>query len=750
MNDNSQQLASILSKGENTPELVGYWDNKFAKILNSFQSVLSDKTVDFLINKTPSNRPFTPSADIDLIKFFDSNNIFNEDLFLEVVETSVRLLDNSVSEINFDYKSSEIVKQYRKIALSISNFDRFLELRNSNDSRLDEVDYLGNLLSSQAYRASESIAEEKGVCLGWNQIKRKLRPKSFEFWINTLDSSFEDALTIWETMNHKIPDQVWEIISRRNSHILNYGDGEEWLIWSDRDENGHEKLPETENTLDALIDLSEVNTGEMKTTDENFLKLEGLQNNHQIIPLPNEDKIETPLQNQFFIEENEISLNKEPKNIDQNEIQTKQEIVVESNNVKPFKIEVKAIGVNKNEEIFEEKVELKNDKLENEISFSTPVEEPLPPIVEDIAEKIAENTTVLKETAPNHPQYQIGELVTIINKDSKYYNQTGQVISFDYHEDQYFYTIRSTESLVEKELWTEVDIKSVDLFEILEKINEKDLQSHNKDNFNIIVSAFILNDKNELLLEKNSDNQYTFPFCSLPYNTIPEQMVSPLLKEKYSLEVKNIREIGSSVELEKNGKGAILNLSFYSDLISVKDNDNLTWIDVKQAQFSTNSLIRVICNKYSRSQLLAINSKVNHEEKIVIEQEKPTQNTSKPQIQTQSNTTNNMIQYILKLQQLVQNDSFGEVTVTFRYGIKGPQIEEIKSDKISPEVNYLSNVVVSFCNYILESQTSPKAIATIISTIPQNETTLPFAEFMSLMVEILEDLPSNPGEVRLD
>jgi hypothetical protein len=754
MNNNFEDLASILAKWENTQELVDYWKSKFLKVLSSKQAILSDKTIELITSQELQSKPFTPALNIDLIKFFDNTNSFDENSFLETVETSTRLLDNAILAINFDEKAKQIVNQYRKIALSIINFERFLELRNVSDSKLEEVDYIGNLLSSQAYRASESIAEEKGVCLSWNLIKRNLRPKSFEFWMNTKDNSFEDALTIWETMGRKVPDQIWEIIPRRNSHLLSYPEGEEWLIWSDRDEQNVEQVALEKDsepvTLTAPVDIKD----HLLESKDNFLKLKSLE----------KAKEELITKNNFADKNSDV----EPSEIEElveNKSITHPISISQIEN-KTHKIEVKSLehytelnqveDVNKTESNNSEKdsfeIEVPNIKLssQSELNFDNNSRN----ISDDNIEtdnKIDHNLNVDTNIAtPNiienpTPQYQIGELVTIINKDSFYYNQTGQVIAFDYDDNQYYYTIRSTDSKVEKELWQEDDITSVDLFEILEKINEKDLQSNNKESFKIIVSSFILNEKNELLLEKTSDNEYSFPFAHLPYNTIPEQMVSPLLRDKYSLEIKNIREIGSSIELEKNGQNAVLNLSFYSDLVSVKETDNLVWIDLKQAQFSTNSLIRVICNKYSRSQLAIMNNKVDTQNSI--EYQSGIENI--PINNPQNQTTKNMIQYILKLQQLVQNESFGEVTVNLRYNSNGPQIEEIKSDKINDEVSYLSNVVISFCNYILQSQTSPKAIATIISTIPQNQTSMPFNEFMNLMIEILEDLPANPSEVKL-
>jgi Ribonucleotide reductase, barrel domain len=233
----NNELAALAIKKENTPELGQYWQKRYEKFLNNKVFILSDKTTALLDQKNSIDAPATPYGYLNLPIFVGKNNIVDEVMLQNCIETSVRFLDSVLDMIDFTHAAAEIINQNRKIGLGVVNFEEYMKLR-GNTNKVEEIDYIGEIISSSSYRASEALAEEKGACENWNNIKLLIRPKSFEYWYNSENGEIISGLDVAEeyTATNLVASN-FEIIPRRNSHILIYPNDLEWQIWSDRDDS---------------------------------------------------------------------------------------------------------------------------------------------------------------------------------------------------------------------------------------------------------------------------------------------------------------------------------------------------------------------------------------------------------------------------------------------------------------------------------------------------------------------------------
>jgi Ribonucleotide reductase, barrel domain len=233
----NNELATLAIKKENTPELGQYWRKRYEKFLNNKVFILSEKTTALLDQNCLIDTPATPYGYLNLPIFVGKNNIVDEVMLQNCIETSVRFLDSVLDMINFTSDAAEIIHHNRKIGLGVVNFEEYMKLR-GNTNKVEEIDYIGEIISSSSYRASEALAEEKGACENWNNIKLLIRPKSFEYWYNSENGEIISGLDVAEeyTTTNLVASN-FEIIPRRNSHILIYPNDLEWQIWSDRDDS---------------------------------------------------------------------------------------------------------------------------------------------------------------------------------------------------------------------------------------------------------------------------------------------------------------------------------------------------------------------------------------------------------------------------------------------------------------------------------------------------------------------------------
>ncbi len=233
--DKVYQLLSKVARTEPTVELELYWLKRYQEITQNLSFSLSEHTVEMAFEDIVT-RPSTPSGLINIEQIIDDKNQIQEASLQNIIETAIRLLDAILDIINFDDAAKKTVKEFRKIAIGIENLDSYLTIP---ELLVDQVDYLGELISNSVYRASESLAEEKGACLRWEDIKSEVSSKSFEYWFNPDSGEIRTSLEIQEYINNNPESRPkimgeFEIVARRGSHLLLYANTPEWLKWSDR------------------------------------------------------------------------------------------------------------------------------------------------------------------------------------------------------------------------------------------------------------------------------------------------------------------------------------------------------------------------------------------------------------------------------------------------------------------------------------------------------------------------------------
>ena len=233
----NQELAKLAISNENTPELGEYWQKRYEKFLKNNVFILSEKTNLLIGQKEPIDSPATPYGYINLPVFLGKNKIVDEVMLQNCIETAIRFLDSILENINFTAEARQLINQNRKIGVGVINFEEYYANRDAT-SKVNEIDYIGEIISSSSYRASEALAEEKGPCDNWYNLAFIIRPKPFEYWYNSETGEVKSGLDIAEEFTStNLLSSHFEIIPRRNSHILFYPNDQEWQIWSDRDDN---------------------------------------------------------------------------------------------------------------------------------------------------------------------------------------------------------------------------------------------------------------------------------------------------------------------------------------------------------------------------------------------------------------------------------------------------------------------------------------------------------------------------------
>ncbi len=263
-----QSIAIQISKIEPTIELQNYWSNRYQELLESKFFVISTKTTNIIIKNQKIINPVTPFGYIVIDKFLIPSGSIDEILLQNTLETAIRFLDACLDVIDFEPEVKKIVNGYRKIGVDIEGFEDYMLdsfAKTGNNNELEQIDYIGNLVSNVCYRVSESLAEEKGTCANWDRINKIVKAKPFEYWFNESTGEIKNSLELMEIINvDSVDESGWEIYPRRNSHILIYPKTPEWKIWSDRDETivtkvqpNIEEVPVVQSP-DTIIETSKI------------------------------------------------------------------------------------------------------------------------------------------------------------------------------------------------------------------------------------------------------------------------------------------------------------------------------------------------------------------------------------------------------------------------------------------------------------------------------------------------------------
>ena len=230
-----KDILKQIAKTETTAELRDYWLDQYVVIVEKEIIIFDTSTINFFGTENIA-KPVTPIASINLEKLIN-NGIVDEVLMQQNVEVAVRMLDSSLDVFKFIPEVSSLVEQFRKIGIKLINFEKYLG-DESLISYKEKFENLGSAFSNACYRSSESLAEEKGVCLDWDNLKFQLRPKPFEYWYNMETGEIHNGLEVYEDYTPQtVRNSPFEVVPRRNSHIIILPNNPEWSIWSDREVN---------------------------------------------------------------------------------------------------------------------------------------------------------------------------------------------------------------------------------------------------------------------------------------------------------------------------------------------------------------------------------------------------------------------------------------------------------------------------------------------------------------------------------
>lgn len=714
------KIISSIAESENTPELRSYWERRFNSLLNGGIFTLNQNTLDVLENNQVINKPITPYGTINISKLLNEDSTINEVELQNTIDASVRLLDNILDAISGEDHVIKVMHDFRKIALGISNYDVYIHANAEN--KLIQIDTLGNLFSNGAYRSSESIAEEKGACKAWDTIKTRLRNKTFEYWYHTETSKVVDAHTLnQEFSQESVIDSGYEIIPRRNSHILVYPNDPQWAIWNDRHVETNINNNKDSSTVKKEQDPKML---EEKTNDQiPLLPDEGTQSENQIIEKPitheiiTEEAIE-PVLNLGKFEDN--------KDTDQSPAESNEKDNPANESMESSTHADQAIT---DTTLEDNKAKQSTPKLELAAGSEH---------VEEHAEDIPsfEIITESNHLDEHNPHYQIGELVTITDKNSPFFKITAQVVDISRIKDTDLYTLKSTHDEINEVIWRAEQLTSVDLFELLDRINITPKNS--KQGSNVVIQAFVINEENKILVSTEGSKHH-LPEFNLPHNAIPEQVLPRLFSEKYNTGFKIVQEIGSAVEFSQTNCDFKVILSFQGNIDFETELPNTEWMRFRDAQFSLSPSTRVICNKFNKSKLTTMN---HHQASNMNQNTAPSQpnNTSQHAIANKA-----MSQYIFKLENIVQSQLFGNVTVNFKYEDGKPFLTDVSGQQLNPELNYFADVVMHFANHLLSLDQTPIEISQFLSKISDQDNTIQMNELLKLIAESIKNAPAQPG-----
>jgi hypothetical protein len=230
-----EELFYLAASSEKTPELRDFWLARYRQLLANADNFLVHQKTFELFELQSIARPSTPIAEVVLTGSLKEDNTISVSDIQDVVYTGVRFLDALLDVIPFDEIARAKVSEYRKIGLGIFELEKYIS-NHKNTNKVELVDNIGDLFSNLAYRASESLAEEKGSPTSWGLLKKTLRPKVFEKWINSETGEVYDGLYLSSIKNQEdILNSQISIITRRNSSLLLLPQTKQWAKWSDRE-----------------------------------------------------------------------------------------------------------------------------------------------------------------------------------------------------------------------------------------------------------------------------------------------------------------------------------------------------------------------------------------------------------------------------------------------------------------------------------------------------------------------------------
>jgi hypothetical protein len=700
------ELIKLASSTENTPELKKYWERRYQEILDQKLFFLNNKTEEIVTKnqELQINSPFTTFGELILTNHLDQQNELDRSKLQRTIETSVRLLDSLLDCINFTPEAKKVVQSYRKIALGIADFREYLKIVNPS-SELEEIDNLGSFISSNAYRSSESLAEEKGSCGSWSNIKKSLRPKSFEYWYNVENGEIKNGLEISEEWDQKsIQQSKFEIVPRRNSHLLSYPPNYEWQIWGDREtkvtpqETG-QKSERSEEIKQAISSANQKTTPEAVQAEPRFqegelVKIKNSDNSrrgkvYQIIEVvSNDNRYKYRLTGNNETIENYLWGEIDLETVDL------EEILKKLNNSEKSKIESFRPANKVHTLIFNEsgthiltesdnggKLELPGQELKPETT-------PERTIIHAVKDKYGIKTRLIKE---------------IGSATSKEKGRTDSTLHLGF-------LFESVENLPSNLRW--------------EKITSKKLSTY----IRILIHKYNKTAAQEKLTRSNLQKEVS---------KIREEKEKEVENIKNYLQTQHSQEINSLKEQNLSES----NQKVFQQTEKLKeDNKNLSNKNTELNQ-------KILDLEKQIQRLNEEKKSILQDEKNVIHSYGKSVDIKQQSVNYDDKISNSMSKYTLKLEQLVQTNAFGNVTVVLQYAQEGLRVVSVFGENVDKDLKHALDTVLGIVNFMLAKKLTPQEISEQLEKEPEDGVHLPLNDLLTVVAAAMKEAPENADNI---
>jgi hypothetical protein len=231
----SEKLISLIQKISNLElkeEEKIKWQSAYLEIFEKGYFIINRDNLEKLLTMSVVETPLTTYGEIVLIKHIKRVHLDNRQL-AKTIEIAVRFLDGCLDVINFSIEARDKISKFRKIGLGIADFDAYCV--QSNQEQTNSAYVLGDLISNAAYRASENLGAEKGFIPNIEDSKSYNKGKIFAKYLIKTNGSFVSGYQLKKmVIENAISSEDYEVVPRRNSHILLLPNQEIWYPFTDR------------------------------------------------------------------------------------------------------------------------------------------------------------------------------------------------------------------------------------------------------------------------------------------------------------------------------------------------------------------------------------------------------------------------------------------------------------------------------------------------------------------------------------
>ncbi len=251
------QLKSVevASSSEPTPELASFWQQKYRDLYLD-KTFFLDQATEELIGSTRTIKEFRPPRGYINLPEHILNGKLDTDKLEKTVEIAIRYLDDVINKLQLVENAQKIASNYRAIKVSIQGLEIYLDKVQPLATN-EEIKKLGFHIANTAYRASESLAEEKGSCLSWKKYCKPHKIRAHDMLYNTVTEEAKMYTDFAERISLEGSD--WQVYQRRNLTLLDFPKNSSWQQLDDYAEQPQTK-PKLERTPFKAVEVSVENS----------------------------------------------------------------------------------------------------------------------------------------------------------------------------------------------------------------------------------------------------------------------------------------------------------------------------------------------------------------------------------------------------------------------------------------------------------------------------------------------------------